>query len=84
MTEPTRPAGSGHRAGDRSRFVRRRPAFAAEAVDDLYERGHLADIDRHFAVLVAGLDGGGGPELPLAAALASAWTRDGHACIALH
>ena len=52
-------------------------------LDDLLAQGHLADIDRHFAALVAKLDGGGGPELPLAAALASAWARDGHACIAL-
>ena len=52
-------------------------------LDDLLARGHLADIDRHFAGLVAELDDGGGPELPLAAALASAWARDGHACIAL-
>ena len=52
-------------------------------LDDLLAQGHLADIDRHFAALVAGLDGGGGPELPLAAALASAWAGDGHACIAL-
>lgn len=83
MTEPTRPASSGHRAGDRSRDVARRPASATEVMDDLYEQGHLADIDRHFAALVADLDGGGRTELPLAAALASAWTRDGHACIAL-
>ena len=52
-------------------------------VDALLERGHLAAIDRHFAAFVADLDGGDGPELALAAALASAWTRDGHACVAL-
>ena len=52
-------------------------------LDTLYGEGHLADVDLHFGRLIAELDGGGGPELPLAAALASAWTRDGHACLAL-
>jgi len=52
-------------------------------VDVLREQGHLAAIDRHFAAFVSDLDGGDGPELALAAALASAWTRDGHACVAL-
>ena len=52
-------------------------------LDTLYSEGHLADVDLHFGRLIAELDGGGGPELPLAAALASAWTRDGHACLAL-
>ena len=53
------------------------------ALDTLHAQGHLADIDRHFAALIAELDGGVGAELSLAAALASAWTRDGHACITL-
>ena len=53
-------------------------------VDVLLEQGHLAAIDRHFAAFVSELDGADGPELALAAALASAWTRDGHACVALH
>ncbi len=52
-------------------------------LDTLHGEGHLADVDLHFGRLIAELDGGGGPELPLAAALASAWTRDGHACLAL-
>ena len=52
-------------------------------LDTLYGEGHLADVDLHFGRLIGELDGGGGPELPLAAALASAWTRDGHACLAL-
>ena len=56
---------------------------AASALDTLYREGHLADVDLHFGRLIAELDGGGGPELALAAALASAWTRDGHACLAL-
>ena len=80
---PTRPAGNGYRAGDRSRTARPRTASGAEVLDGLHEAGHLADIDRHFAALIADLDGDGGPELSLAAALASAWTRGGHACIAL-
>ena len=50
---------------------------------DLHRDGRIADIDIHFATLVAELDGGGGPELPLAAALASARTREGHACLSL-
>ena len=83
MTEPAGPAGGGPRAGDRARTVRSRAAAAVETLDVLLERGHIADIDRHFAALVAELDDDGGPELALAAALASAWTRDGHACIAL-
>ena len=81
---PTRPAVSGQRAGGRSRSAGPRTASGAEVLDGLHEAGHLADIDRHFAALIADLDGDGGPELSLAAALASAWTRDGHACIALH
>ena len=84
MTEPAAPAGGGGRAGDRPRTVLSRPTAGAEVVDVMLERGHLAAIDRHFAAFVADLDGGDGPELALAAALASAWTRDGHACVALH
>ena len=83
MTEPAAPAGGGDRAGDRPRTVLSRGTAGAETVDVLLAQGHLADIDRHFAALVADLDGGDRPELALAAALASAWTRDGHACVAL-
>ena len=83
MTEPTRPSMTGRPAADRSGTPRPGAAVGAAMLDDLLAQGHLADIDRHFAALVAGFDGGGGPELPLAAALASAWARDGHACIAL-
>ena len=83
MTGPNRPAGSGERAENRSRTVPSRTAPGLQVLDHLHEQGHLADIDRHFAALVAELDGSGGTEVPLAAALASAWTRDGHACIAL-
>ena len=56
---------------------------AAPVLDVLHAEGHLADIDLHFGRLIAELDGSGEPELALAAALASAWTRDGHACLAL-
>ena len=59
------------------------PPAAVPELDTLYGAGHLADVDLHFGRLIAELDGGGGRELPLAAALASAWTRDGHACLAL-
>ena len=83
MTESAGAAGSGRGAGDRPRATLSRTAAGARVVDVLLERGHLAEIDRHFAALVADLDGAGGPELALAAALASAWTRDGHACVAL-
>ena len=83
MTGTTGSARHGHRPGGRSPAALSRTAAAA-VLGDLYDRGHLADIDCHFGGLIAELDGGAGPELPLAAALASAWTRDGHACIALH
>jgi len=83
VTEPNRPAANGQRAGNRTRTDLSRDASGAQVLNDLHELGHLADIDRHFAALIGELDGGGGTEVPLAAALASAWTRDGHACIAL-
>ena len=83
MSGPVRSAASGQGRRDRSRTTGSRAVTAGAAVDELLEQGDLADIDRHFAVMIADLDGGDGPELPLAAALASAWTRDGHACVAL-
>ena len=52
-------------------------------LDELCSQGHIADIDRHFGAMVADLDGNGGPEVPVAAALASAWSRGGHACLSL-
>ena len=85
MTEPMRPTENGQRVENRAGAVPSRSTSHAQALDalhDLHEQGHLADIDRHFAALVAEL-GDAGPEVPLAAALASAWTRDGHACISL-
>ena len=83
MTGPAAPAGGGDGAGDRPRTVLSRPTAGAETVDVLLAQGRLAAIDRHFAAFVSDLDNGDGPELALAAALASAWTRDGHACVAL-
>ena len=83
MTEPVRRGRNGNGAGEQSGSAAARAVSGAAVLHELYEQGHLADVDRHFASLIADLDGGGGPELPLAAALASAWTRDGHACIAL-
>ena len=52
-------------------------------LDELCREGHIADIDRHFGAMVADLDGRCGPEVPIAAALASAWSRGGHACLSL-
>ena len=83
MTGPVRAAKSGQRPESRSQTAGSHAATAATALDELCEQGDLVDIDRHFAELIAHLDGGDGLEVPLAAALASAWTRDGHACIAL-
>ena len=52
-------------------------------LDELWRQGHIADIDRHFGAMVADLDGSGGAEVSIAAALASASSRGGHACLAL-
>ena len=52
-------------------------------LDELCRQGHIADIDRHFGAMAADLDGRAGPEVPVAAALASAWSRGGHACLSL-
>ena len=83
MTGSARSARSGQRPERRSQTAGSHAVTAARVLDELHEQGDLADIDRHFAAMIADLDGGDGPEVPLAAALASAWTRDGHACIAL-
>ena len=83
MTEPVRRGRNENGAGDQPGTAAPRVASGAAVLHELYEQGHVADIDWHFASLVADLDGRSGPELPLAAALASAWTRDGHACVAL-
>ena len=52
-------------------------------LDELLRQGRIADIDRHFGAFAAEIDGGGGPEVPIAAALASFWARSGHACLFL-
>ena len=52
-------------------------------LDELCRQGHIADIDRHFGAMAADLDGRDAPEVPVAAALASAWSRGGHACLSL-
>ena len=83
MTGSVRSATPGQRPKRRSRTAGSHFAIAGTALDGLLDQGDLADIDRHFAALIADLDGDDGSELALAAALASAWTRDGHACIAL-
>ena len=83
MIVPARSTRPGLPLADRLDAAFARSTIPGSELDDLREQGHLADIDLHFAALIAELDGSDGPELPLAAALASAWTRDGHACIAL-
>ncbi|MCU0587830.1 MAG: exodeoxyribonuclease V subunit alpha [Syntrophobacteraceae bacterium] len=45
--------------------------------------GRLSPLDLHFAGLMARLDGSGAPEVPLAAALASNATSQGHVCLDL-
>ena len=78
--EPSGP--SGPRRGRRTRAASA-GAAATGALDDLHARGHLADIDRHFGVFAAEIDGGTGSEVALAAALASAHAREGHTCLAM-
>ena len=83
MNGPVRSREPGPRPGFRFESVFPGSDISGAVLDELRGQGHLADIDLHFAALIAELDGGNRPELALAAALASAWTRDGHACIAL-
>ena len=52
-------------------------------LDELLREGHIADIDRHFGALAADLDGRAGPEVAVAAALASHSARSGHTCLTL-
>ena len=54
---------------------------AQETVDDLCRAGVLADIDRHFALLLANWDARA--HIVLIAAVASAAHRAGHTCLAL-
>ncbi|MDE0239648.1 MAG: exodeoxyribonuclease V subunit alpha [bacterium] len=56
---------------------------APEIVDDLLRERAIAPIDRHFAALMADLAPGDDTSVALAAALASAATREGHTCLDL-
>lgn len=49
----------------------------------LLRHGHIGEIDRLLAEMVAELDGGAGTEVALAAVLASASTQSGHVCATL-
>ena len=55
--------------------------MSASALDRLRDAGCLADIDRHFALLMAEL--GASPSVALTAAVASARHRVGHTCLPL-
>ena len=54
-----------------------------ELLKELHEQDLIADIDWHFARLIARFDGHERPEVALAAALASVRTRRGHVCLDL-
>jgi exodeoxyribonuclease V alpha subunit len=54
-----------------------------EYLDPLYEAGTLSRLDIHFAAHLIRLAGRDMPELALAAALASSYTRQGHVCLDL-
>ncbi|MDE0178629.1 MAG: exodeoxyribonuclease V subunit alpha [Gammaproteobacteria bacterium] len=54
-----------------------------ELLEELHDQDLIADIDWHFARLIARFDGHERPEVALAAALASVQTRRGHACLDL-
>lgn len=53
------------------------------AIEELYRQAHIGEIDRHLAELIAELAGDEDGDVPLAAALASRHTREGHICIDL-
>ncbi len=53
------------------------------AIEVLYRQGRIGEIDRHLAALVAELTGEDNGDVPLAAAMASRHTREGHICIDL-
>ena len=82
MNTPDRAGPCGGRPGGGQRPASSRD-LAPPELDALWERGHIADIDRHFGRLAAELDGRGQPEVALAAALASERTRHGHPCLVL-
>ena len=52
-----------------------------ELLEELHDEDLIADIDWHFARLMARFDGHERPEVALAAALASVQTRRGHVCL---
>lgn len=52
-----------------------------EFLEELHDQDLIADIDWHFARLIARFDGNERPQVALAAALASVQTRRGHACL---
>ena len=54
-----------------------------ELLKELHDQELIADIDWHFARLIARFDGRERPEVALAAALASVQTRRGHVCLDL-
>ena len=54
-----------------------------ELLRELHDGELIADIDWHFARLIARFDGHERPEVALAAALASVQTRRGHVCLDL-
>jgi len=54
-----------------------------EALYRLYENGILSALDIHFSSFISRLVGGHVPELSLAAALVSSYTRQGHVCLDL-
>ena len=62
-------------------MLRRNGVTAPETLDALRAAGALADIDRHFAALLADWDAD--PNLALLAAVTSAAHRAGHTCLAL-
>ena len=71
----------GFRAGEAKTTAARR--VGAPVLDELRERGHIADVDRHFGRFAEEIDGRGRPEVALAGALVSAWARAGHVCLTL-
>ena len=79
-SDRSEPPGRGRRRRSRDTSA---GTATMSALDDLYARGHLADIDRHFGAFAAEIDGGAGSEITLAAALASAHAREGHTCLAI-
>ena len=53
-------------------------------VETLFRQGHIGEIDRHLAALIAELTGEDDGAVALAAAMASRQARQGHTCIDLN